>query len=129
LYIIHVHITVLQSNSVSICIMFILLYLSFATVINCRTSEIVTNEDLKFLMMILDGNLNENAKWENVIDKRNDHLCYNAKSCKPKVTDFILQLGYRHYYNLSWLLLECIAHSFFVSEYFNLTKLELLYDE
>lgn len=49
-----------------------------------RTSEIVTNEDLKFLMMILDGNLNENAKWENVIDKRNDHLCYNAKSCKPK---------------------------------------------
>lgn len=49
-----------------------------------RTSKIVTNEDLKFLMMILDGNLNENAKWEDVIDKRNDHLCYNAKSCKPK---------------------------------------------
>jgi len=52
----------------------------------------VTDEDLKFLMMILDGNLNENAKWENVIDKTNDHLCYNAKSCKPKVIDFILQL-------------------------------------
>lgn len=49
-----------------------------------RTSKIVTDEDLKFLMMILDGNLNENAKWENVIDKTNDHLCYNAKSCKPK---------------------------------------------
>lgn len=49
-----------------------------------RTSKIVTNEDLKFLMMIFDGNLNENAKWEDVIDKRNDHLCYNAKSCKPK---------------------------------------------
>lgn len=49
-----------------------------------RTSKIVTNEDLKFLMMILDGNLNENAKWEDVIDKRSDHLFYNAKSCKPK---------------------------------------------
>ncbi|XP_027344600.1 phosphatidylcholine transfer protein isoform X2 [Abrus precatorius] len=35
-------------------------------------------------MEILDVKLNESDKWEDVIDKRNHHLCYTAKCCKPK---------------------------------------------
>lgn len=50
----------------------------------------MTDADLKFLMEILDVNLNKNDKWEDVIDKRNHHLCYNAKCCKPKVTDLCI---------------------------------------
>ncbi|GAU16149.1 hypothetical protein TSUD_297790 [Trifolium subterraneum] len=50
-----------------------------------RTSKIVvTDADLKFLMDILDENLNQNHKWEPVIDKTNNQLYYNAKCCKPK---------------------------------------------
>lgn len=80
---------------------------------SCRTSTTVTDADLKFLMEILDENLNENDKWEDVIDKRNQHICYKAKSSKPKVTHFMLQLEYT-YYDLSWLFFECIAPSFSV---------------
>ncbi|CAI8609868.1 unnamed protein product [Vicia faba] len=50
-------------------------------VYNCRTSNTVTDADLKFLM---DEILNQNHKWEDVIDKTNHHLCYKAKSTKPK---------------------------------------------
>jgi hypothetical protein len=57
--------------------------------LSCRTSKIVTDAELKFLMEILDENQSENHKWESVIDKRNNQLCYNAKCCKPKVTHFI----------------------------------------
>lgn len=60
-------------------------------VYSCRTSKIVTDADLKFLMEILDEKLNENDKWEDVIDKRNHHLYYNAKCSKPKVTDFVFK--------------------------------------
>ncbi|KAJ1429261.1 START-like domain superfamily [Sesbania bispinosa] len=49
-----------------------------------RTSKNVSDADLKFLMEILDEKLNESDKWEDVINKRNHNLCYNAKCCKPK---------------------------------------------
>ncbi|CAI8596428.1 unnamed protein product [Vicia faba] len=49
--------------------------------LNPRTSNTVTDADLKFLM---DEILNQNHKWEDVIDKTNHHLCYKAKSTKPK---------------------------------------------
>lgn len=51
---------------------------------NSRTSNFVTDADLKFLMEILDEKLNESDKWEDVLDRRIDHLCYNVKCCKPK---------------------------------------------
>nr|KYP53852.1 hypothetical protein KK1_000015 [Cajanus cajan] len=53
-------------------------------VYSCRTSNFVTDADLKFLMEILDEKLNESDKWEDVLDRRIDHLCYNVKCCKPK---------------------------------------------
>ncbi|TKY64716.1 StAR-related lipid transfer protein 7 [Spatholobus suberectus] len=62
---------------------------------NSRTSNFVTDADLKFLMEILDEKLNESDKWEDVLDKRNHHLCYNVKCCKPKVTDVIFKLDCR----------------------------------
>ncbi|XP_016197131.1 uncharacterized protein LOC107638392 isoform X2 [Arachis ipaensis] len=51
---------------------------------NLRTSKFVTDADLKFLIETLDEKLNESDKWEDVIDKRNQQLCYTAKCCKPK---------------------------------------------
>lgn len=51
----------------------------------CRRSEIVSDADLKFLIETLEENFSENDKWENVIDKRNNLLYYNARCCKPKV--------------------------------------------
>ncbi|KAL3007855.1 hypothetical protein AAZX31_07G000700 [Glycine max] len=48
-----------------------------------RTSNFVTDADLKFLMEILDEKL-DSDKWEDVLDKRNHHLCYSVKCCKPK---------------------------------------------
>lgn len=51
----------------------------------CRRSEIVSDADLKFLIETLEDNFSENDKWENVIDKRNNLLYYNARCCKPKV--------------------------------------------
>lgn len=50
-----------------------------------RRSEIVSDADLKFLIETLEENFSENDKWENVIDKRNNLLYYNARCCKPKV--------------------------------------------
>ncbi|XWS11663.1 hypothetical protein CRYUN_Cryun37aG0018500 [Craigia yunnanensis] len=49
-----------------------------------RIPEIVSNSDLKFLIDNLDGKLNEDEKWENVIDKENNFLSYKAKCCRPK---------------------------------------------
>ncbi|KAK7843765.1 star-related lipid transfer protein 7 [Quercus suber] len=54
------------------------------SVYSCRISEIVSDADLKFLIEKLDQKLNESEKWEQVIDKRNNLLSYNAKCCKPK---------------------------------------------
>ncbi|KAK8572685.1 hypothetical protein V6N13_048262 [Hibiscus sabdariffa] len=46
--------------------------------------EIVNASDLKFLIDNLDEKCNEDEKWENVIDKKNNFLSYRAKCCKPK---------------------------------------------
>ncbi|KAL5070680.1 hypothetical protein RYX36_021567, partial [Vicia faba] len=62
-------------------ISYALLKLGLFRVYNCRTSNTVTDADLKFLM---DEILNQNHKWEDVIDKTNHQLCYKAKSTKPK---------------------------------------------
>lgn len=62
----------------------------------CRTSKFVTDADLKFLVEFLDENLNKSDKWQDVIDKRNQNLWYNAKCCKPEVTDFMLKLECRN---------------------------------
>ncbi|CAI0409964.1 unnamed protein product [Linum tenue] len=48
-----------------------------------RTSELVSEADLKFLVKNLDE-IDESESWEAVIDKRNNLLHYNAKCCKPK---------------------------------------------
>lgn len=47
--------------------------------------ETISDTDLKALLDDLDGRLNENEKWERVIEKSNDNLSYSAKCCKPKV--------------------------------------------
>ncbi|KAE8658697.1 hypothetical protein F3Y22_tig00116970pilonHSYRG00057 [Hibiscus syriacus] len=49
-----------------------------------RIPEIVSDSDLKFLIDNLDEKLNEDEKWENVIDKKTNFLSYNAKCCRPK---------------------------------------------
>ncbi|XVE91148.1 hypothetical protein DITRI_Ditri20bG0131400 [Diplodiscus trichospermus] len=49
-----------------------------------RIPEIVSDSDLKFLIDNLDEKLNEDEKWENVIDKKNNSLSYKAKCCKLK---------------------------------------------
>ncbi|GMI91954.1 hypothetical protein like AT3G13062 [Hibiscus trionum] len=49
-----------------------------------RVPEFVSDSDLKFLIDNLDEKLNEDEKWENVIDKKTDILSYKAKCCRPK---------------------------------------------
>ncbi|WJZ95714.1 hypothetical protein VitviT2T_014460 [Vitis vinifera] len=49
-----------------------------------RISEIVGDADLKTLIDNLDEKLNLNERWDNVVDKRNNFVSYNAKCCKPK---------------------------------------------
>ncbi|XP_071724875.1 uncharacterized protein [Rutidosis leptorrhynchoides] len=49
-----------------------------------RVSEIVTRQDLSFLIESLDDKVCRNEKWENVIDKSNLILSYSAKCCKPQ---------------------------------------------
>ena len=72
---------------------------------SCRISEIVSDADLKFLIEKLDQKLNESEKWEQVIDKRNNLLSYNAKCCKPKVTaQSMLKISH---YNFLSCSLDC----------------------
>ncbi|KAI9195115.1 hypothetical protein LWI28_011847 [Acer negundo] len=49
-----------------------------------RTSEVVSDADLKFLIQNLDDNNIQDEHWENVIDKRNNFMSYSAKCCRPK---------------------------------------------
>ncbi|XP_038903681.1 phosphatidylcholine transfer protein-like isoform X2 [Benincasa hispida] len=50
-----------------------------------RVMEAISDTDLKSLLDNLDGRIiNENEKWERVVEKSNDHLSYSAKCCKPK---------------------------------------------
>ena len=58
----------------------------------CRIPEIVSDSDLKFLVDNLDKKLNEDEKWENVIDKKTNFLSYKAKCCKLKVLFTLLCL-------------------------------------
>ncbi|MQL80669.1 hypothetical protein Taro_013129 [Colocasia esculenta] len=47
-------------------------------------SEIMSEEDFKILINNLEGNFDDVDRWEDVIDKKNDKISYNAKCCKPK---------------------------------------------
>ncbi|OVA19308.1 START domain [Macleaya cordata] len=58
--------------------------LSRATNPQTSTSEIVSEVDLRNLVNDLDEKCKENEKWDNVVDKRNNLVTYNAKCCKPK---------------------------------------------
>ncbi|KAB2081280.1 hypothetical protein ES319_A05G121300v1 [Gossypium barbadense] len=49
-----------------------------------RIPEIVSDSDLKFLIDNLDEKLDEDEKWETVIDKKTNSLSYKAKCCRPK---------------------------------------------
>lgn len=52
--------------------------------------EIIGDVDLKTLIDNLDEKLNPNERWDNVVDKRNSSVSYNAKCCKPKVAPVML---------------------------------------
>lgn len=56
----------------------------------CSISKIVSDADLKFLIENLEEKFNQNEKWENVVDKRNNLVSYTAKCCRPKVTSLVL---------------------------------------
>ncbi|XP_020082911.1 stAR-related lipid transfer protein 7, mitochondrial-like [Ananas comosus] len=49
-----------------------------------RISEIIPDSDLRNLIASLDGRLEEKEKWEDVIYKKNDNVCYKAWCCRPK---------------------------------------------
>lgn len=48
------------------------------------TLNVINDADLKSLIDELDGDLCGNEKWDNVVERRNNLLYYNAKCCKPK---------------------------------------------
>ncbi|XP_010927159.1 uncharacterized protein [Elaeis guineensis] len=47
-------------------------------------SNIISDADLKDLITSLEGKLKDKERWKDVIDKKNDHISYNAKCCRPK---------------------------------------------
>ncbi|XP_008809077.1 uncharacterized protein LOC103720895 [Phoenix dactylifera] len=47
-------------------------------------SNIISDADLKDLITSLEGKLKEKERWEDVIDKKNSYISYNAKCCRPK---------------------------------------------
>ncbi|KAL9228434.1 hypothetical protein vseg_004017 [Gypsophila vaccaria] len=49
-----------------------------------RTSELVSESDLRTLIENLDEKVNETETWENVIEKGKSSVFYTAKCCKPK---------------------------------------------
>lgn len=49
------------------------------------TSKLVTDADLKDLIISLEGATDEGEIWEDVIDKKNEQISYKAKCCRPKV--------------------------------------------
>jgi len=54
----------------------------------CRKSGIISDADLRDLIEDLDAKNQESERWEDVIDKKNDFISYNAKCCRPKVILF-----------------------------------------
>lgn len=53
-----------------------------------RISMLITDADLRDLMLNLGGRLDGNEIWEDVIDKRSDLVSYKAKFCRPKVCHY-----------------------------------------
>ncbi|RRT73252.1 hypothetical protein B296_00021983 [Ensete ventricosum] len=51
----------------------------------CRISKLITDADLRDLMISLEGNLEENERWEDVIEKSSDLVSYKAKCFRPRV--------------------------------------------
>ncbi|CAK9156462.1 unnamed protein product [Ilex paraguariensis] len=49
-----------------------------------RVSGFISDSDLKSVIDNLDEKLQEHERWDSVIDRRNNLLCYKAKCCKPK---------------------------------------------
>ncbi|XP_071710444.1 uncharacterized protein [Rutidosis leptorrhynchoides] len=49
-----------------------------------RTFDVITDLDLKILIGKLDETVNQDEKWESLVDKSNLSLSYSAKCCKPK---------------------------------------------
>ncbi|KAL5974226.1 hypothetical protein ACLOJK_030890 [Asimina triloba] len=47
-------------------------------------SEIISDDDLRNLINNLEGKLEERERWEDVIEKRNNHMSYKARCSKPK---------------------------------------------
>ncbi|KAH7687962.1 START domain-containing proteins involved in steroidogenesis/phosphatidylcholine transfer protein [Dioscorea alata] len=47
-------------------------------------SKFITEGDLRDLISGLEGKLNDGERWEDVIEKKNGHVTYMAKSCRPK---------------------------------------------
>nr|XP_009410229.1 PREDICTED: uncharacterized protein LOC103992307 [Musa acuminata subsp. malaccensis] len=47
-------------------------------------SKLITDADLRDLMISLEGNLEENERWKDVIEKSSDLVSYKAKCCRPK---------------------------------------------
>ncbi|KAH9622850.1 hypothetical protein KSS87_007188 [Heliosperma pusillum] len=56
-----------------------------------RTSELVSNGDLRYLIDNLDEKVSETETWDNVIEKSNGSVFYKAKCCRPKrpATEFV----------------------------------------
>ncbi|RZS05656.1 hypothetical protein BHM03_00036196 [Ensete ventricosum] len=48
-------------------------------------SKLITDADLRDLMISLEGNLEENERWEDVIEKSSDLVSYKAKCFRPRV--------------------------------------------
>ncbi|XP_047318769.1 uncharacterized protein LOC124922088 [Impatiens glandulifera] len=49
-----------------------------------RVSELIPDSDLTSLIDILDDKFNEDVKWVNLINRKNNSVAYEAKCCKPK---------------------------------------------
>ncbi|KAK1323302.1 hypothetical protein QJS10_CPA02g01603 [Acorus calamus] len=49
-----------------------------------RIAQIISDDDLRELIDDLKGKFSGNERWENVIDKRNNLMSYNAKCMRPK---------------------------------------------
>ncbi|CAL9774332.1 unnamed protein product [Musa acuminata subsp. burmannicoides] len=49
-----------------------------------RISKLITDADLRDLMISLEGNLEENERWKDVIEKSSDLVSYKAKCCRSK---------------------------------------------
>ncbi|KAF6143846.1 hypothetical protein GIB67_009827 [Kingdonia uniflora] len=56
---------------------------SATTATTATTTAIISDLDLQNLINNLDESFNE-EKWEDVVNKKNNLLSYNVKSCKPK---------------------------------------------